>query len=389
MPKGSKTRKARNNRRRRNRKSSKRMYGGQLIGSGNNTCVYNPPIECVDNSEIPPNHISRIVPSDSIEPAVQAKVKTALTKINPKYLKHFNLATKICKAKFKQEDLTKKCTVENLSDTINFGNTNLFNMLTPIQESDINRSDNNKLYKNLETTNVAIKDFLHAIVELNSYSVQIFHTDAHLGNFSWKGDTIVLHDWEKCIIGDANLLIETNGSTKDSWRLFDYPLTIESIMERRYLSEYPCWSQIIEVLVPTFDRFTRVFPPNHDTVHYAHEILFRFWDLFSIMIPIYQVYLKAKIKVPTFIKLIDKNVTNYYYEIFIYEQQQAGSANLKDRKTKLDKITNKIHAIIESAVADAAHEKTAIDAELLKLVAKHANSSPSKQVLKNMLPSNT
>jgi len=387
MTKTSKTRKARKIRRCRNRKNSKRMHGGQLINSGNNTCVYNPPIECVDNSEIPPNHISRIVPSDSIEPVVQTNIKTALTKINPKYLKHFNLATKICKANFKQEDLTKKCTVEKLSDTIQFGNTNLINMLTPIQESDINRSDNNKLYKNLEITNAAIKDFLHAIVEMNSYSVQIFHTDAHLGNFSWKGDTIVLHDWEKCIIGDANLLINTNGSTKDSWRLFDY--TIEGVKERRYLSEYPCWTQIIEEVGFTFDRFTHVFPPNHDTVHYAHEILFRFWDLFSIIIPIFQVYLMAKIKVPTFIKLIAENVRYYYYELFMYEKAHVGSANLTDRKTKLDEITNKIHDIIESAVADAAFtaadEKRAIDAELLKLVAKHANSSPSKQVLQNML----
>ena len=65
----------------------------------------------------------------------------------------------------------------------------------------------------------------------------------------------------------------------------------------------------------------------------------------------------------------------------------SGRANLDDRKTKLDKITNKIHSIIDAAfINEEISEKVAINGELLKLVAQHANSSPAKQVLQNLLP---
>jgi len=380
MPRRVKSKRAKKSQRQ--RKTRNKMYGGELIGSGNNTCVYNPPIECVDNSEIPPGHVSRIVPSDSIEPTAQAKIQVALAKMDPKYQKHFNFATKICKAKFKQTDLDKQCTVEKLSDTVKVGDTDLINMLTPIQQSDINRRDGT-LYKNVEKTNAALTEFLHALVEMNSYSVQVYHTDAHLGNFSWKDDTIVLHDWEKTIVGDANLLIEVNGSTQSSWHILGYP---PKLYERKYLEGFPCWNQIIEVIENTIDRYQGVFPQNHNEVHFAHEILFRFWDLFSIMNPLYEVYIAAGKNVPAFIKLIDKNVRNYYYDTFLDEL--LADANLEYRKTKMNEITNKIHALIDAATATATattNEKTAIDAELLKLVAKHANSSPSKKVLQNML----
>ena len=390
MPKGLRKSRRTKNQRRSNRKTRSKMYGGQLISSGNNTCVYNPAIECVDESEkIPPNHISRIVPSDSKEPAAQTKIKAALAKINPKYLKHFNLATKICKAKFKQTDLIKQCSVEKLSDTIKVGDTDLVNMLTPIQESDINRSDNGKFYKNLETTNAAMKDFLHALVEMNSYSVQVFHTDAHLGNFSWKGDSIVLHDWEKTIVGDANLLKEINASTPDSWKILGYTPTSSA---RRYLSGFPCWVHILDVIDRSIDRWHGLFPPNHKTVHLGHEILFRFWDLFSIIIPLNQVYLKAEVKMPEFIKKIGANLKKYYYDTFKEEAGVSlnGRPDIEDRKTKLDKITNKIHEIIDTTYSNKeTSEKAAVNGELLKLVAQHANSSPAKQVLQNLLPSST
>lgn len=369
------------------------MHGGELIGNGNNTCVYNPPIECVDNSEIPAGHVSRIVPSDSIEPAVQAKIQAALKNMNPKYLKHFNLATKICKANFKQTDLVKQCTVATLSDKVKVGNTDLINMLTPIQESDINKK-NGKLYKNVETTTAGLKDFLHALVEMNSYSVQVFHTDAHLGNFSWKGDSVVLHDWEKCSIGDNNLLEQTNGSGPKSWEIFGY---IQTGSERMYLSRFPCWHLIIRAINGSFDRYMGHFPYlNPGIMHVTHEILFRFWDLFSIAPSLSMVYINAEIAKPKIIDIIIDNALMYFIDLFHDEYEMAMAkmamaskpADLDDKKTKLDKITNRLHAIIDTAsnAAVPPDEKTAVDAELLKLVAKYANSSPSKQVLQNMLP---
>lgn len=338
----------------RQRKTRSKMDGGELIGSGNNTCVYNPPIECVDNSEIPAGHVSRIVPSDSIEPAVQAQIQAAFKNMNPKYLKHFNLATKICKAKFKQTDLDpKQCKVAKLSDIIKVGDTDLINMLTPIQESDINKS-NGKLYKNVETTNAALIEFLHALVEMNSYSVQVFHTDAHLGNFSWKGDSVVLHDWEKCNIGDKNLLNHTNGSEEKSWQIFGF----ERIgYERMYLSPFPGWNLILRAINGSFDKYMFSFP-NLDPriMHITHEIFFRFWDLFSIAPSLNMVYLNAEIAKPKIINDIIDNALNYFIDLFHDEYEMAigiKRADLDDKKTKLDKITNRLHAIIDAATAAA------------------------------------
>lgn len=362
------------------------MQGGLLIGSGNNTCVYSPPVECSDGSEIPVNHVSRIVPDDSIEPDVQVNVKQALKRMNPKYLKHFNLATKICKAKFKDVDLNKECTVKALQGQIQLGKSHLINMLTPTQESDINKKDGS-LYKDLRTTNNAIKDFLHAIVEMNSFAVQIFHTDAHLGNVSWKGDIIVLHDWEKAIITDRKLLDDITGplGSDDAWRLLG---TDKS--DRAYLMDYPCWGTPLQVM-EVFD----LSPITHHSVQLLHSLYFRFWDILSICTPLKQIYMIANINEPVYINKIMKKVLEYFYYIFTVVMLEGGDKSPyydgfsgKDIDM-LKEITVKLHSIIDSEFVNEEvieNNKLSVDAELLKLVAKHATSSPSKQVLKNMLP---
>jgi len=361
------------------------MRGGVLIGNGNNTCVYNPPIECADNSPIPPNHVSRIVPEDSREPAIQEKIKAAFQNMNPSYLTHFNLATKICTAKFKQADLPNPCAVKALNGKVKLGETSLINMLTPIQESDINRKEDDKLYKGLETTNAALKDFLHALVEMNSYSVQVFHTDAHLGNVSWQGQNIVLHDWEKSIVGDENLLADINGSTPDSWALLGYK---EDQGARAYLFNFSCW-KIPLIGMRSFDAYHGIFPRNHKTLQLIHQIYFRFWDILSIGVSLMQIYDKAKLPVPEYTKKIIAETLDYFHRLFLVEMYGNSKVQLNDaaKKIKLDKISNGIHAIIDTAFAEEnVATKSSVNAELLRLVAQHANSSPSKEVLYNMLP---
>jgi hypothetical protein len=360
------------------------MLGGVLIGHGNNTCVYNPPIECADGSPIPSNHVSRIVPEDSKEPVVQEKLKAAFQNMDPKYLKHFNLATKICTAKFKPSDLANPCTVEALNDQVKVGPTRLINMLTPIQESDINRREDSKFYKPIAATNAGFRDFLHAIVEMNSYSVQVFHTDAHVGNVSWLGKNIVLHDWEKCQIGDENLLQEINGSTPHSWNLLGY---VPDRGERAYLAKYPCWLVPLTAMEP-FDNYDHIFPPNHTDLHLIHQIYFRFWDTFSIVIPVLQMYTLANIQEPAFINKICTEAMGYFFDVFYDEFKNPDtSMNETAKKVKLDSISNKLHEIIDEAFAEMEEsDNLPVNAELLKLVAQHSHNSPSKAVLYNMLP---
>jgi len=360
------------------------MKGGLLIGNGNNTCVYNPPVDCTDDSPIPANHVSRIVHPDSVEPDIQTQIKGAMAYMDPKYLKHFNLATKICQAKFKPEDLADACSVEALKRMVKPGPTNLINILTPKQESDINRKADGKFYKSPSVTKAAFKDFLHALVEMNSYSVQVFHTDAHVGNVSWKGPHIVLHDWEKCHVGDKNLLANINGSKPTSWNLLGFR---PEVGERAYLMEYPCW-KIPLVAMGIFDMYQR----HNDTLQLTHEIYFRFWDLFSIGTPLRQMYIIANIPEPPFAIRIMKDAMDYFFDKFMDEHERYPKVALShhEKKAKLDIITNHIHEIIDAAFQaennNERNTKFAANAELLKLVAKHASNSPSKAVLLNMLP---
>jgi hypothetical protein len=304
--------------------------------------------------------------------------------MDPKYLKHFNLATKICKAKFKPEDLADACSVEALKRMVKPGPTNLINILTPTQESDINRKEDGKFYKSPSVTKAAFKEFLHAIVEMNSYSVQVFHTDAHIGNVSWKGPHIVLHDWEKCQVGDTHLLAEINGSKPTSWNLLGFR---PEVGERAYLSQYPCW-RIPLIAMGIFDMYQR----HHDTLQLTHQIYFRFWDLFSIGTPLRQMYIMANVPEPPYINRIMQDAMDYFFDTFMDEHARYPKVALRDqeKKEKLDIISNRIHEIIDTVFQannnSNRNNQRATNAELLKLVAKHAHDSPSKAVFLNMLP---
>jgi hypothetical protein len=287
------------------------MEGGDLLSSGSNTCVYNPPIECADGSEIPENHVSRIVPSNSIEPKVQERVKKRIFKMNQEYLRHFNFATKICKAKFKPEDIAIPCNVEALKGKINVGESELINILTPIQESDINKKDGS-LFKSLDITIEELRHFLHALVEMNSYAIQVFHIDAHLGNFSWKGDNIVLHDWEKAKTGDNNML---NYLINQGLIISNY-IDIEYINKCReeskkfeavyfIINTLPFLDEAVSKLLKRYNSENAnplsLFEQGENNYpHMLHRIYFRFIDIISILGGLMRVFIQAEIKTPEF-----------------------------------------------------------------------------------------
>jgi hypothetical protein len=335
--------------------------GGSFLASGNNTCVYRPPVDCTDGSEIPEGHVSRIVPADSVEPGIQETIKTAFRTMDERYKKHFNLATKVCKAKFKEadlksEDLTRECRVEGLEGQIKVGDTDLWNMLTPSQEADINKSDGT-LYKDAKTTFMALKDLLHAIVEMNSYSVQVFHTDAHKGNVSWKGDIIVLHDWEKCTVRDTNQLNTINGT--GGYDILSGNPPVDAL--KRDLRNFPCWVGILEEM-KVFDIARTVhYPPDHKILHFSHEIFFRFWDLFSILVPVAIMFYDGEtplVEVDMITKLRGK-LSDYFRDVFVSDLREVltepGRVLTEDvKRTKLDAITTKLHEVIETSFTEYA-----------------------------------
>lgn len=374
---------------RRGRQGRRTQRGGLLIGNGNNTCVYNPPIDCTDGSEVYPGHVSRIVPHHSDEPLAQQAVQQAFTDLDPQYLPHFNFATKICSARFKASDLSKPCSVDALQYLIEEGPTSLINMITPIQESDINKSDGS-FYKSPDVTTAAFKSFLHAVAEMNSHTVQAFHTDGHIGNISWKGNYIVLHDWERAVVDDRNLLATINGRL--NWNFLKAGRT------RAMLSQYPCWAFHAKLIGEIFD--TQGLPPDyHFHLENTHQIYFRFWDTISVLIPIIHMYITAGLPPPTFGEILSNSITVYVKGIIAEEFQVKLNSLIRGTpvaatavpvKARLAAITVKLHELIEEAfvsVADAdAANTVSVNSELLKLVAAHANSSPAKQVLANMLP---
>lgn len=394
------------------------MDGGVLIGKGNNTCVYSPPIACVDGSEIPPGHVSRIVPSDSIEPAVQELIKETISKMAPKYKKHFNLGTKQCKAKFKESDIEKPCDVEDLQDHIKVGDTDLINILTPIQESDVNKPDGS-FYKDEKTTKHAIKALLHAIVEMNRYRLRkmmvdyyggVFHSDEHLGNFSWKGDNIVLHDWEKSTVGDDMLLGELTGYV-NSWGCL---LGCDPANDdRKRLKEYPHWIypiRFIEALETRDNKSIKNMKINHARLELSHQFFFRFWDTISIIGPLQLSYQEAGLPPPKYLEDLFDGLLMYFIDLLIdAEERKAEERNFEKRKyewgvslpplnieERLGEVTDAIHDIINEAFTEAGNNKAGnnkaennnayMSRELLKLVAAHAYSSPDKKLLRNMVP---
>jgi hypothetical protein len=240
--------------------------------------------------------------------------------------------------------------VDQLRRTIKVGDSKLLNMLTPIQESDVNKKDNT-LYRDLETTNSAIRDLLHAIVEMNSYSVQVFHTDAHIGNVSWKDSNIVLHDWEKTLVGDENLLKNINGSDKKGWSLLDFE---KPKGHWNYLDRFSCWYYLIEPLEHINQMILKLGGSSKE-LNMIHQILFRFWDILSIGVTLKQFFSLANVTEPLYIQIFLVNASIYLDKLLTEE----GTKPSIEKKAKLDGITSKLHEIIEEAfLNNSANKKT-------------------------------
>jgi len=246
-----------------------RKRGGVRIGQGTETCVYKPPIACKDGRAIPPNTVSRIIKS-SDELVKQTQVKEALKRINPKWLSYFNLFVDSCRpVNFKPEDLTIPC--DNIK--LDVGDVDVVNLFTTVQDHDILNPDGT-LFKDAATTHEAMKNLLHAVIELNSQQVQVFHRDAHYGNIAWMGNKLVLHDWGFAVVGDKQMLdsLSISDSATNRFNILNTNDSVTFVQDRKYRKGFAKYNIIIKILEWTSKKYT--LDP---------EILFRMFDTLSIL----------------------------------------------------------------------------------------------------------
>lgn len=246
-----------------------RKRGGVRIGQGTETCVYKPPIACKDGRAIPPNTVSRIIKT-SDELVKQTQVKEALKKIKAKWLPYFNLFVDSCRpVNFKPEDLTVPC--DNIK--LNAGDVDVVNLFTTVQDHDILNSDGT-YFKDQATTHEALKNLLHAVIELNSQPVQVFHRDAHYGNIAWMNEKLVLHDWGFAVVGDKQMLdsLSISDSATNQFNILNTSDPVTFAQDRKYRKGFAKYNIIIKILEWSSKKYT--LDP---------EILFRLFDTLSIL----------------------------------------------------------------------------------------------------------
>ena len=88
---------------------------------------------------------------------------------------------------------------------------------------------------------------------------------------------------------------------------------------RQYLSKYPCWKDIVGI-TEKFLGIARLihYPPSHLEIHFAHEMLFRFWDLISILIPAMTMFYEDDTPMTEayIILKLRENVANHWNNVF-------------------------------------------------------------------------
>lgn len=237
------------------------MKGGIFIAQGADTCVYDPPVECVPGTqipkEIPPgDYVSRLVVKNDKEVTNQVAVYNAIAEAQRKYpdidLKsHVNLAVAMCEPKLKDSDLKnaqgRYCTASHRQiDDVSRGPT-YANLITPRQEEDMY-----KLPK--EFNREKLPALLHAIAYLNNENM--IHSDAHAGNIAKMGDRLVLHDWGRVIIGLKKFKIKMIMLLQNKYEK-------EELQTRYAQWKFPC--DLLDVCImptsddKTFHRFMKIY----------------------------------------------------------------------------------------------------------------------------------
>jgi hypothetical protein len=323
--------------------------GGKLIGQGSYTCVYDPPIDCADGTPVPPGNVSRVVAENSDEPEIQQRVKDALTKLDAKYQKNFNFLDSICEASFKQEDLEPECKVKDIKDKVLPGSTKLKNLITSKQDFDLVDKEGDFI-KNIDVTSAGFKDLFHAVIEMNSLKVQVFHRDTHSGNIAWKGDNIVLHDWGLAKIGDNELLDGLSGRSPGSYQIIG-----PGGRDREFLKDYNQWHYVLRAFAYyEMQRFVNL--GSYSSLNLPNKVIFRFWDTFALIGGLNAAYMRATGMTPPFITKLQEKVFKLYVNTIdlLKRVDNTNRTKLKDlpenekeHTDMLNNLTSSLHKITD------------------------------------------
>ena len=174
--------------------------GGAFLASGANTCVYDPPLECLDGTTIddPSKYVSRVVQGDE-DLEAQKMVKGFVDEVEAEYpgkiRNRFNFFEKSCSNfEVKEIDVSsnkgKKCAIDDFNISKPEKITHLTNIITPKQEEDVFSKGQISRPKN-----VVVPELYELMRVLARIEGRFVHMDLHFGNIAWKGDKLVIHDF--------------------------------------------------------------------------------------------------------------------------------------------------------------------------------------------------
>jgi len=174
--------------------------GGAFLASGANTCVYDPPLECLDGTTIddPSKYVSRVVQGDE-DLEAQKMVKGFVDEVEAEYpgkiRNRFNFFEKSCSNfEVKESDVSsnkgKKCSIDDFNISKPEKITHLTNIITPKQEEDVFSKGQISRPKN-----VVVPELYELMRVLARIEGRFVHMDLHFGNIAWKGDKLVIHDF--------------------------------------------------------------------------------------------------------------------------------------------------------------------------------------------------
>jgi hypothetical protein len=180
--------------------------GGAFLASGANTCVYDPPLECLDGTKVddPSKYVSRVVYGDD-DLYAQMMVKEIVDKVEAKYpgqiRNRFNFYEKACKKfEVKESDIYdkdgKNCEITDFGisrpDTVSY----LTNIITPKQQEDVYYK------KQISRKDKVLPELFELMRVLARIEGKFVHMDLHFGNIAWKDDKLVIHDFGLADTGD-------------------------------------------------------------------------------------------------------------------------------------------------------------------------------------------
>lgn len=199
------------------------MEGGKYLASGQDTCVFNPPVACAEPGKNidPTGKVSRVVAKRSGEWDLQQELKTRLVdleKFVPGVSLHFNVAVDHCTPAFKKEDEYGKCLADPILDN---NIRDLDNLVTPIQGKDL--ADSLQAFPR-PVIMAALHRLMIAMLEINTAG--FIHDDTHFGNIAWmvrgRDMRLVMHDWGRAKAGDriASYIREYKNTTPNTQKAY-------------------------------------------------------------------------------------------------------------------------------------------------------------------------